>query len=542
MAPHITMPSSPDSLLHADITAAFATPTLRQASSAVVEGNLALAERIVREWLRHRPADLAATIILADIAARVGIYREAERLLRSVLTQAPNYADAAVNLALAVFPQGRVEEAIVLLDTVLSADVRNVRAAATKADLLAQTGEYAAAETTYRALLTQVGSRGDIWMWYGHLLKTMGRRDDAVAAYRTATALDMDLAEAWWSLAELKTQRLTIDDVAAIEAALARAVSGEKRMFLEFALAKTLEDTQAWDASFTHYKTANALRIAREPHDRAAVSAEVDRTIGLYTSEFLGERGDWGCPAPDPIFIIGMPRAGSTLLEQILSSHSSIEATAELPDIPLIAQALVAERWEDKGAAYPDVVAGVDRSRATDLGQRYIEATQRHRKTAAPFFIDKLPNNWRHVGLIRLILPNARIIDARRSAMACCFSNFKQHYAQGQTFAYDLVDLGSYYRDYTRAMLHFDRVLPDWIYRFDHETLLADPEPAIRRLLSFMDLPFEPACLAPHENRRPVRTASSEQVRRPINRDAVDQWRHFEPWLGPLRTALGDAA
>jgi hypothetical protein len=265
-------------------------------------------------------------------------------------------------------------------------------------------------------------------------------------------------------------------------------------------------------------------------------------SIRIYDRDFFAARAGWGARAPDPIFILGLPRAGSTLLEQILASHPQVEGTAELPYIPQLVQALVADRWRDRAAAHPEIVTSLDATAAAALGNRYLESAARHRKTDAPFFIDKLPNNWLYAGFIRLILPNARIIDARRDAMACCFSNFKQHFARGQTFAYSLEDLGAYYRDNVRLMAHFEDAMPGVIHRVQHEALLADPEAEIRRMLDFLGLPFDAACLAPHENKRPVRTASSEQVRRPINRDAVDQWRHYEPWLGPLKAALGPLA
>ena len=534
------MQNTPDTS-EAHFAASFAHPSLRQATDALMVGDLKLAERLTRSRLREQPEDLAALIVLADIAARIGIFHESERLLRNVVDRAPHYPNASINLALALFPQGRFEEAMATLDTVLVYDPRHVRAATTKADFLAQTGEYQAAEAIYANLLEYNDTRADVWMWYGHLLKTMGRSEDSIKAYRRASHLDPDLAEAWWSLAELKTSRLTPEDITAIEQAISRAASDEKRLFMHFALGKALEDAEDWAGSFKHYAIGNALRLAREPHDRHAVSLEVDQSIAQYTQEFFQARAGWGNPSSAPIFIVGLPRSGSTLLEQILSSHSCIEATAELPDIPLIAQALVAERWQDPTASYPRIISAISRSRAEELGHQYERNAVRHRKTAAPFFIDKLPNNWRHIGLIRLILPNARIIDARRDAMACCFSNFKQHFAQGQSFAYGLSDLGAYYRDYVRTMAHYGQIFPDRLYRFDHEQLLGDPERAIRGVLNFLALPFEPACLAPHQNRRPVRTASSEQVRRPINRDAVDQWRHYDQWLDPLREALGDA-
>jgi tetratricopeptide (TPR) repeat protein len=436
---------------------------------------------------------------------------------------------------------------------VIGANPAHIAAAASKADILAQTGSYDAAAETYRALLDTVGDKADVWLWYGHLLKTVGRQTDSIAAYRRATTLEPDLAEAWWSLAELKANKVEAGDIAAMERARGGgpppahqelrpvAVGPAKQLFLHFALGMALEDRGEWAESFDHYAEGNRLRLDLEPHDRTAVSDEVDRSIALFGRGFFAAHAGMGCPEPDPIFVVGLPRAGSTMIEQILASHSQIEGTAELPDIPLIVQSLVAERWQDRDAAYPEVVASLGADRLRQLGERYVEGAAKNRKTAAPFFIDKLPNNWRYLGLIHTILPNAKIIDARRDAMACCFSNFKQHFAQGQTFAYSMIDLASYYRDYVRAMRHIDDVLPGLVHRVQHEALLEDPEREIRRLLDYLALPFEEACLRPHENARPVRTASSEQVRQPINRGALGLWRNYAPWLGELKMSLGDA-
>ena len=522
----------------AAIDATLRTSEIQVARAAIAQGDLASAERILRDRLRQSPDDVVANMMLADIASGLGIYADAERLLRHAVAQAPDYPDARISLALVLFSRGQLTDALALLDTVIASDPAHIGAAASKADILAQTGSYDAAAETYRALIDAVGDHAEVWLWYGHLLKTTGRQVESVAAYRRATSIDPDLAEAWWSLAELKANKVEADDIAAMKRGLTPSLPPTKRLFLHFALGKAFEDRREWAPSFAHYAEGNRLRLELEPHDREAVSEEVDRSIALFGRDFFAARAATGCRDPDPIFIIGLPRAGSTLIEQILASHSQIEGTAELPDMPLLVQSLVAERWRDRDAAYPAVVTDLDGARLRELGERYLEGAARNRKSSAPFFIDKLPNNWRYLGLIHLILPNARIIDARRDAMACCFSNFKQHFARGQTFAYSMEDLGSYYRDYIRMMRHIDGVLPGLVHRVDHEALLENPEREIRNLLTYLDLSFEEACLRPHENARPVRTASSEQVRRPINRDAVDLWRNYEPWLDELKQAL----
>ena len=333
----------------------------------------------------------------------------------------------------------------------------------------------------------------------------------------------------------------TDDDIATMEAALAgeAELGHEDRLHLHFALGKACGDAGDAGRSFHHYAAGNALRKDELGHDPAAVTAQVDDMIATLTPAFLAAREGWGDPSPDPIFILGLPRAGSTLVEQILSCHSAIEGTMELPDMPFLAareakaQGLVPRDW-------PAAVEAMDRGKLAALGAEFLERTRVQRKTGKPFYIDKLPNNWAYAGFIHLILPNARLIDARRHPLDCCFSNFRQHFAKGQAFTYGLEDIGRYYADYVRAMDHYDRVLPGRVHRVIHERLIEDPEGEVRALLAWLGLPFEDACLAFHASSRPVRTASSEQVRRPINRDGVGQWQPFEPWLGPLVDALGD--
>jgi hypothetical protein len=317
-------------------------------------------------------------------------------------------------------------------------------------------------------------------------------------------------------------------------------LAAEHRLHLEFALGKALEDARSYEQSFGHYARGNALRLAQTPYRAADHSARLKRARETYTREFFAQRQGWGAPEPDPIFIVGLPRAGSTLVEQILSSHSAVEGTMELPEIIALTRMLRRRAGQAAGAgSYHEVLAALDRDEVRGLGERYLERTRVHRKAGAPFFIDKMPNNFAHLGLIHLALPNARIVDARREAMACCFSAFKQHFAQGQNYAYSLSDLGRYYADYMELMAHFDEVLPGRVHRVQYEDMVADTEGETRRLLAYCGLPFEDGCLRFFENERPVRTASAEQVRQPIYRDGLEQWRNYEPWLGPLAAALG---
>jgi tetratricopeptide (TPR) repeat protein len=376
-----------------------------------------------------------------------------------------------------------------------------------------------------------------------YALQTLGRIDEAVAVYRRAIECGPGFGEAWWSLANLKTFQFAEEEIAAMETGLtAPALVSEDRLHLHFALGKAFEDRGEDNKAFDHYRQANALRAAELRYDPAKVTALVEETERAFSPDLLKSRAGAGCGAPDPIFILGMPRAGSTLIEQILASHPLVEGTAELPEMIPIARSLEPdERDFAEGAwnRYPQILTELPGERLKELGKLYIERTRAYRHTDRPFFTDKLPNNWIHVGLIRLILPNAKVIDARRHPLACGFSNFKQHFARGQEFSYDLERFGRYYRDYVRLMRHFDAVAPGTVHRIVHEQLVADPEPEIRRLLDYLDLPFDEACLRFHETKRPIRTASSEQVRRPITTEGTEQWRRFEQWLGPLKSGLG---
>jgi len=515
-------------------------PAMIGIAEAMLANDLPRAEAALRERLRSQPRDVAAIRLMAELAARIGRLSDSEALLRRALDLAPAFTAARGNLATVLYKQKRFGEAAAVLDEVLAEDPanpanRNLRAAA-----LSHTGDYAEALGIYSELLESFPDHAKLWMSYGHILKTVGRQDESIAAYHRALAIEPHLGEVWWSLANLKTVRFGDDDLAAMEQAIGEpGLSPEHRLHLHFALGKALEERRAFEASYGHYTAGNHLRSKELGYDPAETTALVDATIVRFTPALLAATEGRGCPAPDPIFILGLPRAGSTLIEQILATHSRIEGTMELPDIPSIAMR------ESQAAGlgrrhWPEALTALEPARLAELGEEYLERTRVQRKTDKPFFIDKLPNNWAYVGFIAAILPGARIIDARRHPLDCCFSNYKQHFARGQAFTYDLDHIGRYYADYVRAMDHYDRVMPGRVLRVIHEDLLDDPETQVRRLLGYLDVEFEPGCLDFHRNTRAVRTASSEQVRRPINRDGVGQWRPFASWLGPLEAALGD--
>jgi predicted Zn-dependent protease len=523
------------------LKAATQDPRLLEAAEALVENNLPLADARLRTHLDAYPTDVAALRMLAEVAGRLRKYADAEELLERCLRLAPGFDAARHNYAVVLDRQMKSAAALQQIDRLLAKEPRNTGYLNLKAAILAHLGDYAAAIEAYGAVLHDHPRHSKVWLSYGHALKTVGRSEESIAAYRRAIDLEPTLGEAYWSLANLKTFRFSAPEVLALRAALGRTdLSAEDRLHFEFALGKALEDAGDYANSFASYARGNATRLREHPYSADENTRFVERAMRLFTKEFFAARGGSGADAPDPIFIVGLPRAGSTLLEQILASHSCVEGTIELPDMPRIARELAVEGGGEKGASrFFEAIAGLSRSELCRLGEEYLATTRVHRKTDAPFFVDKMPNNFLYVGLIRLLLPNAKIIDARRHPLGCCLSAFKQHFSRGQSFTYDLADLGRYYHDYVRLMAHFDAVLPGYVHRVFHEKVIEHPEDTVRGLLAYCGLPFEPQCMRFYENERPVRTASSEQVRRPIFKDGKDHWRHFESRLGPLKDALG---
>jgi tetratricopeptide (TPR) repeat protein len=429
---------------------------------------------------------------------------------------------------------------LVEIDHLLARDPANQSVHNMRAVVLGKLGDFDAAITTYEGVLAKLPQQWQVWLGYGHALKTANRSSEAITAYRRALAINPSFGGAWWSLANLKTMRFDAADIAAMQAQLQRQeLDDDARLHIEFALGKAQEDAGADAEAFTHYARGNALRRQQLPYDAELMHARTQRAIATYTRAFFDTRAGSGSAAQDPIFVVGMPRAGSTLIEQILSSHPQVEGTMELPAIIAITRELRQRDGNPETTAYHDVLAGLEHSELHALGEDYLRRCQPQRREGKPFFIDKMPNNFAHVGLIHSILPNAKIIDARRHPLACCFSNFKQHFARGQAFSYDLADMGHYYADYVALMAHFDAVLPGRIHRVIYEDMVADTETQVRALLDYCELAFDPRCLRFFENTRAVRTASSEQVRQPIYTDGLAQWRRFEPWLGPLKQALG---
>lgn len=515
-------------------------PEVVTARSMLADGNLREAEDLIRGYLRRAPTDFEAMRVLAQIAHGNEFSKDAALLLEAVLAAKPDYRPARHDYVLALMATHRHKDARAQVGILIAAEPENLAYRMTLASILVGEGSTAEAVALYRELLAKRPDDPELHLSLGHALKTLGERADAELAYVEAARRRPNFGDAYWSLANLKTYRFTDGQLATmreqVDAARTPAVD---RYHLCFALGKALEDRGEFEESFRFYARGNALKKDESTYRPEALEHTLKRQAELCTREFFETRRGFGCPDPSPIFIVGLPRAGSTLLEQILASHSRVEGTMELAEVPRLASALDQHAG---GARYPGALAALSADDFRALGETYIRETRHYRTRNTPFFIDKMPNNFRHVSLIHLMLPNAKIIDARREAMACCFGNFKQLFASGQQFTYSLADLAQYYRMYVRLMAHWDAVLPGRVLRVQHEDVLDDLEGSVRRMLDFCGLEFEPACVEFHKSDRRVHTASSEQVRRPITREGVDQWRNYEPWLGELRAALGPLA
>jgi len=513
---------------------------LLKAASALCDGRIADAERLLKARLFEVPTDVAAIRMLAELAARIGRTEDARNLLQRCLELAPGFVTARQNYAMVLHRENEPVLALRELEILLAADPANASALNLKAAVLCRVGDYAPAIAIYEQVLIGYSAQPRLWLSYGHALKTAGQRDKAIMAYRKCVELDAAMGEAYWSLANLKTFRFDTADIVTMKQQLTRSdIDPEQRCQFEFALGKAFEDEGDYAMAFRHYADGNAQRHALMPYSAADSTQRVCRSRAIFSAQFFAQRSGYGATASDPIFIVGLPRAGSTLIEQILASHSLVEGTMELPEIISMTRDLRRQAADARLGSYQEVLAGLSPDNIRELGDLYLQRTRIQRKQGTPYFIDKMPNNFFHIGLIQLALPNAKIIDARRHPLACCVSGFKQFFARGQNFSYRLEDIGRYYCDYVALMAHFDTVLPGRVHRVIYEQMVENTEVEVRKLLDYCGLPFEAGCLRFFENDRPVRTASSEQVRQPIYREGVDHWRHFDPWLAPLKRTLG---
>ncbi len=520
-------------------------PVVVTATGLFSDGEFAAAEAMIRPFLLKNGNHVEAMRLLARIGMEHDVLDDAELLLEAVLTIAPDYHAARYDYARTLLRRHRHSQALEELDKLIKIDPANRMYRTSYATTVVGMGDHARALQLYQELLKDAPRMPDLHLSIAHTLKTLGRPQEAIESYKQAAAARPSFGDAYWSLANLKTYRFTDEEIARMrqeEAAPTTELSD--RYHLCFALGKALEDAQQYGDSFAYYDRGNSLKKSDVRYRPESVETNARQQVAVCTPDLFARHRSTGFPARDPIFIIGLPRSGSTLLEQILASHSQVEGTMELADIPRIAQELQgreAAHDDPDLLRYPRALAQMSAEDFTRLGEKYIRDTRIYR-TDKPYFIDKMPNNFRHLGLIQLMLPNAKFIDARREPMACCFSNFKQLFAAGQEFTYSIEDIARYYRSYVELMAHWDAVLPGRVLRVQHEDVVEDLEGNVRRLLEFCGLEFEPACLEFHKTERSIRTASSEQVRQPIFKEGLDQWRHFEPWLGPLKQALGPLA
>ncbi|MFT4633623.1 MAG: tetratricopeptide (TPR) repeat protein [Saprospiraceae bacterium] len=514
-------------------------PALLSVRNMISEGKLFKAEQLCRHFLQQQPKHVEAMRLLADLGVKSEVLDDAEFILESALAFEPDNALARFEYMNVLYRRQKYALALAQSSLLLAAEPDKQSYATARANQLVAVGRFDEALAIYDAVIKAMPNAPELHLLRGHALKTIDRTTDAIASYQRAYRARPEFGDAYWSLANLKTYRFSATEIQAMQWQLDRPeTSVEDQVHLSFALGKAHEDSQQYQAAMGYYEGGNVKRKQQLRYSADRMTKTLGLQQSMCTPALFAQQLGAGCPALDPIFIVGLPRAGSTLLEQILASHSLVDGTLELPNIAALAHRLDGRRMVDHTPQYPERLVNLSAEQLRQFGEAYISDTQIHRQ-GAPFFIDKMPNNFRHIGLIQLILPNAKIIDARRHPMACCFSGFKQLFATGQEFTYGLAEIGQYYRDYVALMDHWDDVLPGKVLRVQYEDVVADTETQVRRLLAFCGLPFESQCLSFFETQRSVRTPSSEQVRQPIYRSGLEQWRHFEPWLSPLTQALG---
>lgn len=516
-------------------------PELVSVTSLIHQRKLYQAEQLCRHFLKDHPHHPEAMRLLAKLGSLFHILDDAEFLLASCLELYPDFKHARLDYVHVLQKRQKFHKALEQAQILLRSDPDNTNFQICLGNAQQATGDFEAAIGTFESVLGITPHDHELILTMGHALKTMGRVDDAIDAYRRSYRVKPGYGDAFWSLANLKTYRFSPQERQHMRDHEANAATGlNDKIHLCFALGKDFEDHGNFEEAFTFYSRGNALKRDTDKFDIEMMDKAHDTQMKLFNAAFFKRHEQTGCPAPDPIFIVGLPRAGSTLLEQILSSHSQVDGTMELSNIVSLAHQLNGRKVVQDNPRYPGILSEMPSGDLTKLGERYMADTRHHRRGAA-FFIDKMPNNFRHIPLIHLILPNAKIIDARRHPMACCFSGFKQLFGEGQQFSYSLEDIGHYYRRYVEIMDHWDKELPGRILRVHHEDVVANLELQVRRILDYCGLPFEQACLDFHKTERAVRTPSSEQVRQPIYQSGTDQWQHFKPFLGPLEKALGPA-
>lgn len=514
-------------------------PVLIQAVAMIKHGEFGQAEGILKKFLYDNPYNVVAIRALAEIATHLGRLEDAENLLVRALQLKPDFYLARLNYAQLLKRREKLGPSLAQVNLLLEREPNKFALLVLRSAILSGLGDFTQALPAYEHLLKAFEPRPMVALSYGHALKTVGRIADAVASYRHCLAMRPSFGDAYWSMANLKTFRFEDDDISAMRQLIEENAGNEEDHFhLCFALGKALDDRGEYAESFRYYKMGNDLKIPLENYSAENTNEFIEASIALCTPSLYDAKGDCGDPACDPIFIVGLPRSGSTLLEQIIASHSQVDGTKELVEITAISRRLNGKLKATDKALYPAILADLSPQQLTELGQEYMQRTRVQRGDAA-YFTDKSPNNFNHIGMISLILPNAKIIDARRKPMACCFSNFVQLFARGQPYTYGLDNIAGYYQAYLRLMDHWDDVLPGKVLRVQYEEVVADIENQVKRILDFLGLELEQNCLDFYKTDRAVMTASSQQVRQPIYTAGLEHWRHFEPYLDELKNHLG---
>ena len=513
---------------------------LLQVRDWINEGRLAQAEQLCRQFLLRHPKQVEGMRLLAYIGVQTEVLDDAEVLLENAVRFEPDNDLARFDYMGVLYKRQKYAASFAQAEQLIEKAPDNVRHQTAYANQCVAIGRFDEAIAIYDQVIPKVPDPALVHLLKAHALKTIDQTEQAIKAYRAAYENKPGFGDAFWSLANLKTYRFTDLEVETMLASVAEPnLSPVDHVHLNFALGKHFEDAKDFERAFGFYQQGNTVKQGQIGFDSELLSKRLSLQTSVCSETLFKQRSGSGCPAPDPIFILGLPRAGSTLLEQILASHPLVDGTQELPNIAAFAFELDGRRRIQDAPQYPACLTTISDNELAAMGQKYLADTQIHRGDA-PFFIDKMPNNFRHIGLIQLILPNAKIIDARRHPIACCFSGFKQLFASGQEFSYSLTDIGRYYQDYMRLMNHWHEVLPGKILTVHHEAVVFNLEQEVRRILDFCALEFDPACLNFHQTERSVRTPSSEQVRQPIYQSGLEAWMNFEPWLEPLKTAIGD--
>ena len=515
---------------------------LLSVNSMIYEKKLYKAEQLCRGFLQKTPHHVEAMRLLADIGVKMQVLDDAEFLLESCVEFEPDNKIARFNYADVLYKRQKFNESLEQAEKLHNDDPNNLSFSMIMANCYVGAGAIEAAVEIYNKALEQTPNNPNILLMQAHALKAIAKVDEAITAYQQAYKSKPDFGDAFWSLANLKTYRFSDEEIKMMQQRQSdQRTALVDRFHFCFALGKAFEDKKDYALAMEYYQLGNSLKKQQSRYKAEHIDKEFQTQIELCTPALFAANKGCGSTTPDPIFIVGLPRAGSTLLEQILSSHSQVDGTMELPNITAIVNKLNGRRRVDEEQRYPGNLHQIAPELLTQLGDEYINCTQVYRQHA-PYFIDKMPNNFRHIGLIHLILPNAKIIDARRHPMACCFSGFKQLFAEGQEFTYGQEEIGRYYKGYVALMAHWDKVLPGRVLRVQYEDVVDDLETQVKRILAYCGLPFEEACLNFHQTVRAVKTPSSEQVRQPIYKSGLEQWRNFEPYLGPLKAVLGSLA